>query len=347
MLQGVEMFYIEWERNEGRMPYAHFCDLFESIFPKNEPTFKEVLKPIFAKTYYLAEETGDSAGNANKRRQKVTSRTSGSLLEHGHDRSVTPAFLDEYDCDRRFYHIVHQQFFFFRVIGSGTYGEVYDCWDHVNKKRVALKRLLPGVNNARLNMSHTEEVNIIKLLSGKPNVVNLVPSPPLAPEGHFVFEDQCALVLTYFCHDFTKDLLLVLNMDDIRHFMRQLLVALQQVHEAGVVHRDLKLQNILFERATGNVLLVDFGLASPPGLSQVASHVVNEAPCCGTRGFRAPEVLLGSHKQSFPVDIWSAGVVMMCLLTRTQQPEWFQQTTYAQAVMELQCLRAHISQVPQ
>jgi serine/threonine protein kinase len=86
----------------------------------------------------------------------------------------------------------------------------------------------------------------------------------------------------------------------------------------------LKLQNILFERATGNLLLVDFGLASPPGLSQVASHVVNEAPCCGTRGFRAPEVLLGSHKQSFPVDIWSAGVVMMCLLTRTQQPEWFQ-----------------------
>jgi len=110
--------------------------------------------------------------------------------------------------------------------------------EHVESRHMT--RLYTGASNAagRASASTTAKGAAASIAAGRASASTT--------EGHFVFEDQCALVLTYLCHDFTKDLLLVLNMDDIRHFMRQLLVALQQVHGAGVVHSDVKLQNILF-----------------------------------------------------------------------------------------------------
>jgi cell division control protein 7 len=290
-------------------------------------------------------------------------------------RAIPAALMMEYDCDRRFLEFLHTQFDILRLVGSGTYGEVYECWDRVNKRTVALKRLIPGTNNTQLNRSYEEEARIIKLLAGKQNVVNLVLSPPLAPEGHLMFEDESALVLTYLCHDPPKELLQHFKQDDIRCFMRQLLLALQQVHAAGVVHNDVKLSNILYERATGRCLLVDFGLASRRLASHKASrfsngslsasqarlkgklasgHVglkglalkVKEPRRNGTKGFRAPEVVLGSERQCSPVDLWSAGVVMLCLLTRMQQFAWLTHQNDAKAAMEFRCLRAHVPQVP-
>ncbi|EKX46294.1 hypothetical protein GUITHDRAFT_99883 [Guillardia theta CCMP2712] len=62
----------------------------------------------------------------------------------------------------------------------------------------------------------------------------------------------------------------------------------------------------------------------------------------GTRGYRAPEVLMGMQCQTTAVDVWAAGVVLLTLLCRTTQFQWFQYNDIVTATMEIYGLRMYI-----
>ncbi|EKX31054.1 hypothetical protein GUITHDRAFT_50958, partial [Guillardia theta CCMP2712] len=80
-----------------------------------------------------------------------------------------------------------------------------------------------------------------------------------------------------------------------------------------IIHRDVKLNNFLYDRRNKKYLLVDFGLAEK---QMQNSGVKFERPVkrAGTRGYRAPEVLMGMQCQTTAVDVWAAGVVLLTLL---------------------------------
>eukprot|EP00826_Nyctotherus_ovalis_P014245 TRINITY_DN1394_c0_g1_i9.p2 TRINITY_DN1394_c0_g1~~TRINITY_DN1394_c0_g1_i9.p2 ORF type:complete len:150 (-),score=50.61 TRINITY_DN1394_c0_g1_i9:904-1353(-) len=99
-----------------------------------------------------------------------------------------------------------------------------------------------------------------------------------------------------------------LTEDDSVCIMRQVLEGIHYVHSKGMIHRDLKPQNILvtsLEQLEGAVKIADFGL----GVQDTSSFVGH----CGTLLYMAPEQLAGErcHKE---VDIWAAGVVMYILM---------------------------------
>lgn len=86
----------------------------------------------------------------------------------------------------------------------------------------------------------------------------------------------------------------------VRWAMRQLLSGLAAVHQAGLVHCDVKPENLLLVR--GPILkLCDLGQACPAG--EVQTYV-------GTRWYRAPEMLLGLRGLGVEVDLWAAGCAM-------------------------------------
>lgn len=89
---------------------------------------------------------------------------------------------------------------------------------------------------------------------------------------------------------------------------RQILLAVAYLHAQGMVHRDLKLENFLYERADNDVLkLIDFGF------TVLWDRKVNMSKACGSLHYVAPEVL--NHSYTEKADMWSVGVIVYMLLT--------------------------------
>ncbi|KAG8962148.1 serine/threonine-protein kinase KIN2 [Tulasnella sp. 419] len=92
-----------------------------------------------------------------------------------------------------------------------------------------------------------------------------------------------------------------------RKFARQIGSALEYCHRNNVVHRDLKIENILIS-ASGNIKIIDFGLSN---LYNPANHL---STFCGSLYFAAPELLNAKVYTGPEVDVWSFGVVLYVLV---------------------------------
>ncbi|KDR72880.1 hypothetical protein GALMADRAFT_158535 [Galerina marginata CBS 339.88] len=92
-----------------------------------------------------------------------------------------------------------------------------------------------------------------------------------------------------------------------RKFARQIGSALEYCHLNNVVHRDLKIENILISQ-TGNIKIIDFGL------SNLYDPVAHLATFCGSLYFAAPELLNARVYTGPEVDVWSFGVVLYVLV---------------------------------
>lgn len=91
--------------------------------------------------------------------------------------------------------------------------------------------------------------------------------------------------------------------DDLERLAHKLIEAVKAVHEAGIVHRDIKPTNVMIS-ATGPVL-VDFGIAMGEG----ESHVTRTGLVMGTPGFIAPEIIEGGDSDEL-TDWWSVAAVL-------------------------------------
>jgi calcium-dependent protein kinase len=95
---------------------------------------------------------------------------------------------------------------------------------------------------------------------------------------------------------------------DAADAMKQILLAVNYLHSQGMVHRDLKLENFLYDTESGNHLkMIDFGF------SKFISSDSRMRTRCGTLAYVAPEVLNKSYTSQ--CDLWSAGVIAFVMLS--------------------------------
>ncbi|CDS39703.1 Cyclin-dependent kinase 10 [Echinococcus granulosus] len=188
-------------------------------------------------------------------------------------------------------------------IGEGTYGIVYRARDSVTGAIVALKKVRMENERDGIPISSLREITL--LLSIKhPNVVQLkevVVGRSL--DSIFLSMEYCeqdlASLLDNMPNSFTEA--------QVKGIMLQVFKGLRYLHENFIIHRDLKVSNLLMTDK-GMVKIADFGLARPSN----SQHPMT--PKVVTLWYRAPEVLLGDKMQTKAIDIWSAGCIMGELL---------------------------------
>lgn len=142
------------------------------------------------------------------------------------------------------------------VIGAGEYSVVFGAYDTANDRTVALKILRPEYNEDPVVAERfATEVNILSLLS-HPNIVQIYDTHLDSPIRYFTMEYIEGITLKK--HILSRG---ALDTDEILFFSRQILSALEEVHDKDVVHSDIKPQNIVV-LGDGSIRLMDFGIAT-------------------------------------------------------------------------------------
>jgi cyclin-dependent kinase 10 len=189
-------------------------------------------------------------------------------------------------------------------IGEGTYGIVYRALDLKSDEIVALKKMRMENEKDGFPVSGLREINLLLNLHHE----NIVPLTEIVVGKRL---DSIFLRMPYCEQDLAS---LLDNMQkpfteaQVKCIMKQVFKGLRYLHEKYIVHRDLKVSNLLMTD-TGCVKIADFGLAKMYGvpLRPMTPKVV-------TLWYRAPELLLGSKIQTTAIDMWAAGCILGELL---------------------------------
>lgn len=199
-----------------------------------------------------------------------------------------------------------------KVLGTGAYGKVFLVRKTTGKdqgKLYAMKVLKKAsIVQKTKTTEHTKtERQVLEAIRQAPFLVRL----------HYAFQTEAKLhlILDYvnggelFTHlnqheQFTED--------QVRVYIGEIVLALENLHKLGIIYRDIKLENILLD-SEGHIVLTDFGLSKEflPSDKNYRAYSF-----CGTIEYMAPEVVEGgSSGHDFAVDWWSLGVLTYELLT--------------------------------
>ena len=205
--------------------------------------------------------------------------------------------------------LIAGRFIVIRFLARGGMGEVYEVEDRLLQgTRVALKIIRPEIA-ADTGSSHRFEQEV--LLARKVNHPNLCPIYEIfrceEPTPAFLFLTMKLL------HGETLRTRLqrskVISREEASQIGAELISGVAAIHAAGVIHRDIKPNNVMLERSRGGgvcVSIMDFGLAR---LHESEETLATGGAVAGTPGYLAPELLQGSQPTQ-ATDLFALGVVL-------------------------------------
>lgn len=205
-----------------------------------------------------------------------------------------------------------------KTIGSGSTGKVKLAVNRETGERMAVK-IVPrrplesaGTANRKTSTKETTQARERRILR-EAAILNLIDHRSIVKLRDFL------ITADYFClfFEYVEGVQLLdyiimhgrLKERRACSIFRQILSAVDYCHHYSIVHRDLKIENILVEERTGAIKLLDFGL------SNFYRHEDNLSTFCGSLYFAAPELLCGHLYTGPEVDVWSLGIILFVLVT--------------------------------
>jgi eukaryotic-like serine/threonine-protein kinase len=215
-----------------------------------------------------------------------------------------------------------------KVLGGGGFGKTYEASDL-------------GTPNKVIKVLINNSPKAVELFQREAEVLSQLKDqgiPRVEPNSYIVFhpannEEPVHCLVMEKIHgdnlrDYLKKLRQTIDSDTAARWLRELVLILQQVHEQGILHRDIKPQNIIF-KPDGRLALIDFGAvregsgtevatAAGQGGTEVASHMARGTTISSV-GYTSPEQINGhAMRQS---DFYSLGRTFMFLLTGKEPSE--------------------------
>ena len=210
-------------------------------------------------------------------------------------------------------------------IGKGTYGTVYRAVDQAENKVYALKRvILHNEKSDGFPTTSVREIRILKSIS-HPNIVQL--HDVIVGEGRddvFLTFEYCEHDMSTLLQSFRRTTSFTSSSSSssspydckfgkggVKRLMLGLLSGLKHLHERLIIHRDLKMSNLLYN-SRGVIKIADFGMSR--FIPQPIEHA-HLSPKVMTLWYRAPEMMLGCETYDTAVDVWSLGCIFVELWT--------------------------------
>ncbi|OMJ95641.1 hypothetical protein SteCoe_887 [Stentor coeruleus] len=190
------------------------------------------------------------------------------------------------------------------LIGEGTYGQVHLATHKLTNQQRAIKIVNKrNIKSSELKNKFINEISVLKMLD-HPNIIKL----------YEFFEDDNSyyLVTDYLSGGELLDYILknkVLSEKNTAKYIKQALESVAYLHSKNIVHRDIKLENLMLESNEPNALLklIDFGT------SIISSPFKKLKTYKGTISYLSPEVFENEYNEK--CDLWSIGVIMYILLS--------------------------------
>ena len=198
-----------------------------------------------------------------------------------------------------------------RLIGQGAFGKVNLGLNVLTGRVVAIK----SFNKKNLDSPNNEnmkkiiyETNLMRKLN-HPNITKILE----------MFEDEkyILIIMEYInggnLFSFVKKRR-KLNEKISKFLFKQIILGIKHIHSQNIVHRDVKLENILID-LNNTIKICDFGIGR---ILSSPDELLHDQ--CGTPMYMAPEILSCSKEKGykgFPVDIWSAGIALYIMLSGT------------------------------
>lgn len=185
-----------------------------------------------------------------------------------------------------------KKYSYVKELGAGGFGKVFLAKERISNRFVAIKQLL--------NKNKSEQEDIIHEIE----TISKFDNPNIVTYYHHFWEDELLYLVMEYCSggslrdkmDSGK-----ISTSDALLWIQTLTTCLRTVHKKGIVHHDIKPDNILFSQ-NGTIKISDFGVANKD---------------IGTRAYMSPEAFNWNvdTKQDTKIDIYALGVTLMEILT--------------------------------
>lgn len=200
--------------------------------------------------------------------------------------------------------LISNRYMLVKHIGKGGMADVYVAVDTVLKREVAVKILKGELSSDPIALERFRREAVASTKLSHPNIVDIY---DVGDDGldHYI-------VMEYIRGKSLKQLIKQrgpLYYTEAISMMKQLCSAIMEAHRNGIIHRDIKSQNVII-KADGTVKVLDFGIA----LANNAMQITSDDSVLGSVHYLAPEVAKG-EVASMQSDIYSLGVVFYELLT--------------------------------
>ena len=192
-------------------------------------------------------------------------------------------------------------------LGEGAYGTVYLAFNLMTKAKVSMKKINKVKENEIDELEIKNEINILKRLD-HPNILKILEFYS-TPKAYYIITSYCQ------CGELYDQIKYNYNENQLAVLFYQVFSGLNYLHSQNIVHRDLKLENILIteievDNKTGKnyfwIKIIDFGTA------KIFEKNKNEQTVVGSSYYIAPEVLQKKYNEK--CDTWSAGVILYMLI---------------------------------